>query len=68
LYFNSVSDPSKPLTFCADLSHISGAGSNTAFFVPSLDLIALRTGRSDDGLAEEVEEEFLKRLFGGLQR
>ena len=51
----------------ADLFRISGAGSNSAYIVPSLDLIALRTGRSDDGLAEEVEDGFLKRLFEALQ-
>ena len=48
----------------ADLFRISGAGLNWAFIVPSLDLVALRTGRSDDGMAEEVTTEFLKRLFG----
>jgi CubicO group peptidase (beta-lactamase class C family) len=52
----------------ADLFRISGAGSNSAFIVPSLDLIALRTGRSSDGLADEVTLGFLKYLFGAILR
>ncbi len=52
----------------ADLFRISGAGSNSAYIVPSLDLIALRTGRSDDGLAEEVQRGFLEKLFGTIKR
>ena len=50
----------------ADLFRISGAGSNFAFMVPSLDLVALHTGRSADSLADEVQRGFLEKLFAAL--
>jgi CubicO group peptidase (beta-lactamase class C family) len=52
----------------ADLFRISGAGSNWAFIVPSLDLVALRTGRSDDALAADVQKGFLQRLFSAITK
>jgi len=49
-----------------DMFRIAGSGLNWAFIIPSLDLIALRTGRADNRNWDGVEKEFLKRLFDSL--
>jgi CubicO group peptidase (beta-lactamase class C family) len=50
----------------ADMFRIAGSGLNWAFIVPSLDLIALRTGRADNRTWDKVEKEFLRKLFDSL--
>ena len=50
-----------------DMFRIAGSGLNWAFIVPSMDLIALRTGRANNTEWEEVEREFLNRLFASLR-
>ena len=50
----------------ADMFRIAGSGLNWAFIVPSLDLIALRTGRADNRMWQEVEAKFLKLLFASV--
>jgi CubicO group peptidase (beta-lactamase class C family) len=50
-----------------DLFRIAGAGANWAFMAPSLNLLAVRTGRSEDNLAQETEREFLRLLFQALR-
>ena len=47
----------------ADMFRIAGSGLNWAFIVPSLNLIALRTGRSSNKNWDAVEKEFIERLF-----
>jgi CubicO group peptidase (beta-lactamase class C family) len=49
-----------------DMFRIAGSGLNWAFIVPSLDLIALRTGRADNRSWNKVEKEFLKKLFDSI--
>jgi CubicO group peptidase (beta-lactamase class C family) len=49
-----------------DMFRISGSGLNWAFIIPSLDLIALRTGRADNQTWGEVERRFLKMLFDAV--
>ena len=49
-----------------DMFRIAGSGLNWAFIVPSLDLIALRTGRADNQTWAEIEREFLRKLFDCL--
>lgn len=46
---------------------IAGSGNNIAFIVPSLNMIVLRTGRVDNALWDEVEKQFLEKLFNALQ-
>ena len=50
-----------------DMFRIAGSGLNWAFIVPSLDLVALRTGRASNDIWDEVEKEFLRRLFATVQ-
>lgn len=45
---------------------IAGSGLNWAFIVPSLDLIALRTGRANNAIWADVEREFLEKLFDSI--
>jgi len=49
-----------------DMFRIAGSGLNWAFMIPSLDIIALRTGRADNREWEEVEKIFLERLFDSI--
>ena len=49
-----------------DMFWISGSGLSWAFMIPSLDLIAIRTGRSDNRLWAEVGATFLTKLFDAL--
>ncbi|MDA2925504.1 serine hydrolase, partial [Acidobacteria bacterium AH-259-L09] len=46
-----------------DMFRIAGSGINLAFMIPSVDLIALRTGRANNSMWNEVEQAFLKKLF-----
>jgi hypothetical protein len=52
----------------ADMFRIAGSGLNWAFIIPSMDLIALRTGRANNRDWAAVEEEFLRRLFTSLKQ
>ena len=47
----------------ADMFRIAGSGLNWAFIVPSQRLIALRVARGNNETWDEVEREFLRRLF-----
>lgn len=49
-----------------DMFRIAGSGLNWAFIVPSLDLIAIRTGRANNGQWDEVEQQFLQKLFAAV--
>ncbi|MEA2063286.1 MAG: serine hydrolase [Gemmatimonadota bacterium] len=49
-----------------DMFRIAGSGLNWAFIVPSLDLVALRTGRSSNEIWDEVQEKFLEKLFASV--
>ena len=49
-----------------DMFRIAGSGLNWAFIVPSLDLIALRTSRANNEIWDQVQEEFLRKLFAAL--
>ena len=49
-----------------DMFRIAGSGLSWAFMVPSLNLVALRTGRSDNHLRPEVQDAFLRTLFAAL--
>ncbi|MFQ5928595.1 MAG: serine hydrolase domain-containing protein [Acidobacteriota bacterium] len=49
-----------------DMFRIAGSGINLAFMIPSLDLIALRTGRVDNSMWNEVEQKFLEKLFASV--
>ncbi len=49
-----------------DMFRIAGSGLNWAFMVPSLDLIAIRTGRADNRQWNEVEQQFLQKLFAAV--
>lgn len=46
-----------------DMFRIAGSGVNIAFIIPSMNLIALRTGRVDNARWDEVERTFLEKLF-----
>ena len=46
-----------------DMFRIAGSGLNWAYMIPSMNLIALRTGRSNNNIWDTVEKEFLERLF-----
>lgn len=50
-----------------DMFWIAGSGLNWAFIVPSLDLIAIRTGRSGNAQWDEVEQQFLQKLFAAVR-
>ena len=49
-----------------DMFRIAGSGLNWAYIVPSMDLIALRTSRVDNSRWDEVEKEFLRKLFAAV--
>ena len=49
-----------------DMFRIAGSGLNWAFMVPSLDLIALRTGRASNAIWDEVQQEFLRKAFAAV--
>ena len=51
-----------------DMFQIAGSGLNWAFIVPSLDLIALRTSRANNEIWNQVQEEFLRKLFAALNK
>ena len=51
----------------ADMFRIAGSGVNIAFIIPSMDLIALRTGRGNNARWEEVESTFLEKLFEAIE-
>jgi hypothetical protein len=46
---------------------IAGSGINIVFIIPSMKLIALRTGRVDNARWDEVEGTFLKLLFEAIE-
>ena len=46
-----------------DMFRLFGSGGNLVFVVPGYDLIAVRTGRTANALAEIVERDFLRRVF-----
>gem|GEM_PF-1564619 len=50
----------------ADMFRIAGSGVNIAFIIPSMDLIALRTGRVSNSRWEEIESTFLEKLFEAI--
>jgi len=49
-----------------DMYRIAGSGLNWAYIVPSMDLIALRTGRANNAEWAEVREEFLRKIFAAV--
>lgn len=49
-----------------EMFRIAGSGLNWAFIIPSLDLIAIRTGRASNGKWDEVEQKFLQKLFAAV--
>ncbi|MBN2289461.1 MAG: serine hydrolase [Candidatus Glassbacteria bacterium] len=49
-----------------DMFRIAGSGLNWAYIVPSLDLIALRTGRGHNEMWEEVRGKFLEKIFAAV--
>jgi CubicO group peptidase (beta-lactamase class C family) len=51
-----------------DMFRIAGSGINIAFIIPSLNMIVLRTGRVDNALWDEVEKQFLEKLFNAVQK
>ncbi|MDB4583625.1 serine hydrolase [Draconibacterium sp.] len=50
-----------------DMFRIAGSGINLAFIIPSMNMIALRTGRANNNLWDEVEQQFLEKLFNAVQ-
>ncbi|MGH9339102.1 MAG: hypothetical protein ACRD1R_05835 [Acidobacteriota bacterium] len=46
---------------------IAGSGLNWAFMAPSMDLIAIRTGRAGNQNWKQVEQQFLQKLFAALR-
>lgn len=46
-----------------DLFRMFGSGGNFAFVVPSLDLIAVRTGRTSVQVMKRLQRDFLNRMF-----
>ncbi len=48
--------------FPKDMFRIAGSGLNWAYIIPSQNLIALRTGRGNNAMWEEVRSGFLERL------
>jgi hypothetical protein len=49
--------------FPEDLYRMFGSGGNFVFVVPSLDLIAIRTGRSDNFFLRRMEHDLVRRVF-----
>ncbi len=52
--------------FPADMFHVPGSKLNFAFAVPSMDMIAIRLGNTDNSQAIGVEEAWLTRLFAAV--
>ena len=46
-----------------DMFRLFGSGGNFVFIVPSLDLIAIRTGRTANALMKVLQRDFLRRTF-----
>ncbi|MGR0480210.1 MAG: hypothetical protein ACTFAL_02065 [Candidatus Electronema sp. V4] len=51
----------------ADTLRIYGSGSNFAYIIPSLELIALHCGRTSNEAAEKLEQKFKTQLLRVLQ-
>ncbi|MFH1071358.1 MAG: serine hydrolase [Candidatus Glassbacteria bacterium] len=51
----------------ADMFRIAGSGLNWAFIVPSLDLVALRTGRVNNERWDQVQAGFLEKMAAFIQ-
>lgn len=49
--------------FSKDLYRMYGSGGNFVFIVPSLNLIAIRTGRSDNFFLKRMEHDLIRRVF-----
>lgn len=49
--------------FPEDFYRMFGSGGNFVFVVPSLDLIAIRTGRSDNFFLRRMEHDLVRRVF-----
>jgi hypothetical protein len=49
-----------------DMFRIAGSGLNWAYMIPSLDLIAIRTGRASNTQWDEVRGIFLEKLFAAV--
>lgn len=49
-----------------DMYRIIGSGVNTAFIVPSLDLIATLNRPTPNKLRDEIVRTFLQKLFAGV--
>jgi CubicO group peptidase (beta-lactamase class C family) len=49
-----------------DMYRIIGSGINIAFIVPSLDLIALHTGRTPNSMRDQVTATFLQKVFASV--
>ena len=47
----------------ADMFRLWGSGGNIAFVVPSMNFLALRTGRVSNLLFEPLQRDFLRRMF-----
>ncbi len=52
--------------FPVDMFHVPGSKLNFAFATPSLDMVALRLGNTDNSQAIGVEEEWLTKLFAAV--
>ena len=50
-----------------DMFRIAGSGLNWAYIIPSLDLIAIRTGRANNSQWNEVRRAFLAKLFAAMK-
>lgn len=51
----------------ADTLRIYGSGSNFAYIIPSLELIALHCGRTSNEAAEKLEKKFVRQLVLAMQ-
>jgi CubicO group peptidase (beta-lactamase class C family) len=49
--------------FPKDLYRMYGSGGNFVFVVPALDLIAIRTGHSDNFFLERLQRDLVRRIF-----
>jgi hypothetical protein len=50
-----------------DLMRIYGSGGNFAYIIPSMDIIALHTGRCSNSLAELLQRKFLVKMLDVIQ-
>ena len=50
-----------------DMFRIAGSGLNWAYIIPSLDLIAIRTGRANNAIWDQVRNTFLEKLFAAIR-